>query len=297
MSDKLVSVIINSYNGAKYIDKSVNSVLNQTYKNLEIIFWDNASTDNSREILNQINDTRLKINYSDKFEKLYSAKNKAVKLCKGEFFAFLDVDDWWEKDKLEFQIQNMVEKKCDISCSNYWIINERKKTKYPAFKKEIISKNYFNYALKKYFIGMSTLIIKKDIYDSLDYGFDPQFEIIGDYDLVLRILKKHQIYYSNEKLSFYRWHSNNLSNKKFRLNILELIIWKKKMFDKKLFFNNSNQNYLNDHILFLMSLSFKKKNNNLKILLFLSKIKSIKFLIKIFILFIIPRKMLEALRS
>lgn len=69
------------------------------------------------------------------------------------------------------------------------------------------------------------------------------------------------------------------------------------MFDKKLFFNNSNQNYLNDHILFLMSLYFKKKNNNLKILLFLSKIKSIKFLIKIFILFIIPRKMLKALRS
>jgi glycosyltransferase involved in cell wall biosynthesis len=80
MSDKLVSVIINSHNGAKFINKSVNSVLNQTYKNLEIIFWDNASVDNSKEILQQINDPRIKINYSEKFEKLYSAKNKAVKI-------------------------------------------------------------------------------------------------------------------------------------------------------------------------------------------------------------------------
>ena len=74
---------------------------------------------------------------------------------------------------------------------------------------------------------MSTLIVSKKLYESLDYGFDDSFEVIGDYDLVLRLLKKEDILYLNEKLSYYRWHSENLSNKKFRLNILELIRWKK----------------------------------------------------------------------
>ena len=297
MSEKLVSVIINSYNGADFLSKSIHSVLNQTYKNLEIIFWDNASYDDSKKILKTIIDPRLKVYYSKTFEKLYSAKNKAVKLSKGDYLAFLDVDDWWEENKLKFQIQEMVNKNCDISCTNYWIVNERKKKKYPAFKKEIISKNYFDYAIKKYFIGMSTLIIKKNVYDSLDYGFDSSFEIIGDYDLVLRILKKHQLCYLNQKLGSYRWHSNNLSNKKFRLNILELIFWKKKMLKNKSFFNNLNYTYLNDNILFLMSLYYKNKYNYKKILFFLSNTRSKKFLLKIFILLIIPKKLLSIFRS
>ena len=297
MSEKLVSVIINSYNGADFLSKSIYSVLNQTYKNLEIIFWDNASNDNSKKILETINDPRLKVYYSKTFEKLYSAKNKAVKLSNGDYLAFLDVDDWWEKNKLKFQIQDMINKNCDLSCTNYWIVNERKKTRYSAFKKEIISKNYFDYAIKKYFIGMSTLIIKKNVYDSLDYGFDSSFEIIGDYDLVLRIIKKYQLCYLHKKLSYYRWHSNNLSNKKFRLNILELIAWKKKMLKNKFFLNNLNYTYLKDNILFLISLYYKNKNNYKKILFFLSKTRSKKFLLKIFILLIIPKKLLSIFRS
>ena len=297
MSNKLVSVIINSHNGAKFINKSVNSVLNQTYKNLEIIFWDNASVDNSKEILQQINDARIKINYSEKFEKLYSAKNKAVKLSKGEFLAFLDVDDWWEKDKLEIQILEMEKRNCGLSCSNYWIINEKKNSKFPAFKKNIIRKNHFDSALKKYFVGMSTLIIKRDIYNSLDYGFDHSYEIIGDYDLVLRLLKNHKIVFLNNKLSFYRWHINNLSKKKFKLNILELIIWRKKMLQNKFFFTENSKKYLYDHILFLMSLYFKKKNNNKKIIFFLTKINSFKVFCKIFFLLITPKEIINKIRS
>ncbi len=297
MSNKLVSVVINSYNGAKFINKSVHSAINQTYKNLEIIFWDNASTDNSREILDQINDPRLKINYSNKFEKLYSAKNKAVKLCKGEYLAFLDVDDWWEENKLEIQIKEMEKKECELSCSNYWVVNEKKNLKFPAFKNSIIKNNFFDYALKKYFVGMSTLIIKKDIYNKLDYGFDQSFEIIGDYDLVLRLIKKYKIVYINDKLGFYRWHSENLSNKRFKLNIIELALWRKKMLKNNSFFNEANQKYLFDHILFLMSLYFKRKNNKRKIIFLLTKINSLKFFCKIFLLLILPNNLINKLRS
>jgi len=112
MKTELVSVIINSHNGSKYINRSVTSALMQSYKNLEIIFWDNASTDNTKEIIHQANfDQRFKYFYSGNFDKLYKAKNKAVKLAGGKYLALVDVDDWWMRDKLIKQISIMEEKK------------------------------------------------------------------------------------------------------------------------------------------------------------------------------------------
>ena len=296
MSDVLISIIINSHNGEKFIEKSIKSVLSQTYKNFEIIFWDNASTDNTKQKLENFNDDRLKVHYSKKFEKLYSAKEKAIKLCKGDYLAFLDVDDWWEKNKLEIQINHMKKNNALFSCSNYWIMNEKKNKKFSAIK-SFSTKNYFDYALKKYFVGMSTLIVSKKLYESLDYGFDNSFEIIGDYDLVLRLLKKEDILYLNEKLSYYRWHSENLSNKKFRLNILELIRWKKKMEKNQFFFNKQNKLYLNDHIIFLLTLYLKNKNYKYKIFNSLFRVNSIKYFLKIFLLFIFPKNLINFLRS
>ena len=142
---------------------------------------------------------------------------------------------------------------------------------------------------------MSTLIVSKKLYESLDYGFDNSFEVIGDYDLVLRLLKKEDILYLNEKLSYYRWHSENLSNKKFRLNILELIRWKKKMEKNQFFFNKQNKFYLNDHITFLLTLYLKKKNYKYKIFNSLFRVNSIKYFLKIFLLFIFPKNLIKFL--
>lgn len=127
MDRDLVSVIINSFNGANFIEKSVSSVLSQTYSNLEIIFWDNASQDNTKEIItNKFNDSRLKYYFSKEFLKLYDAKNKAIHYAKGKYLAFLDVDDWWERDKLDKQISAMKRFNFEISCTNYFIFNEKK---------------------------------------------------------------------------------------------------------------------------------------------------------------------------
>ena len=114
-----------------------------------------------------------------------------------------------------------------ISCTNYFFFNSKKNIIKKIFENNIDTKNSFNTALRKYFIGMSTLVIKKDFYDQLDYGFDKSYEVIGDYDLVMRALKLTNILYIPEPLSFYRWHNENLSKTKFRLNILELLKWKK----------------------------------------------------------------------
>ena len=175
MKQELVSVIINSFNGAKFLEKSINSVLNQTYKNLEIIFWDNASTDETKKKLQNISDNRLKVFFSNSFKKLYDAKHQAILNSNGKYLAFLDVDDWWNKDKLFKQLKRMNLEKTNISCSNYWIVNENKNSIKKAFKIRTRNKNNFDFALKEYFIGMSSLIISKKLYQNLEYGFDNSF--------------------------------------------------------------------------------------------------------------------------
>ena len=94
----LVSVIINCFNGEKYLSEAINSVLLQTYKNWELIFWDNQSSDRSAEIALSYDDPRIKYFYASKHTLLYEARNQAIEKSKGEFIAFLDVDDWWEVD-------------------------------------------------------------------------------------------------------------------------------------------------------------------------------------------------------
>ena len=110
MFEPLISVVINCYNGEKFIDKSIQSVLRQTYNKWELVFWDNASSDNSSKIYNTYkkSDKRLKYFRSAVHEKLYKARKRAIEKCRGEYFAFLDVDDWWKETKLETQIKTFL---------------------------------------------------------------------------------------------------------------------------------------------------------------------------------------------
>ena len=99
-----VSVIMNCHNGEKYLKESVRSVINQSYKNWELIFWDNVSTDNSKEIVESFIDKRIKYFCSKKFTNLYEARNLAIEKASCNYIAFLDTDDKWSADKLEKQI-------------------------------------------------------------------------------------------------------------------------------------------------------------------------------------------------
>ena len=101
----LISVIVNYHNGEKYLENCIKSILNQDYKNLEIILWDNNSTDKSKAIVKKFSDTRVKYFYNNKKDSLYKARNKSILKSTGEFIAFLDSDDWWEKDYLSSRAQ------------------------------------------------------------------------------------------------------------------------------------------------------------------------------------------------
>ena len=126
----LVSVIMNCRNGEKFLYKSVKSVLKQTYKNLELIFWDNISTDNSKKIIKKFKDKRIRYFCSKKPIKLYQARNCAIKKAKGKYVTFIDVDDWWVTNKTSKQVE-LLEKNnsADLAYSKCWIFYQDKATK------------------------------------------------------------------------------------------------------------------------------------------------------------------------
>ena len=93
----LVSVIINCHNGEKFLRECLNSIILQTYKNWEIIFWDNKSNDKSKSILSEYSSHNIKYFESDKLLNLYDARNLAIEKTSGEYICFLDVDDFGKK--------------------------------------------------------------------------------------------------------------------------------------------------------------------------------------------------------
>ena len=103
----LVSIVMNCYNGEKFLREAINSIYDQTYQNWEIIFWDNASTDSSAEIALTYND-KLKYNISKSNTSLGRARALAVGEASGEYLAFLDCDDLWHGKKLERQIDKII---------------------------------------------------------------------------------------------------------------------------------------------------------------------------------------------
>ena len=96
---------MNCYNGDKFLEKSLKSIINQTYKKWELIFWDNNSNDNSKKYLKNLKINVLNTTNQKKLLNLYHARNLAIKHAKGKYICFLDVDDLWVKKKLESQIK------------------------------------------------------------------------------------------------------------------------------------------------------------------------------------------------
>ena len=133
----LVSIIMNCHNGEKFLQEGVKSIINQTYKNWELIFLDNISNDNSKKIIKSFDDIRVKYFRTKKFLTLYYARNLAIKKAKGKYICFLDVDDFWTKDKLKKQIFFFLKNiNYKILYSNYFVLDEKRKTKTKKIKKK-----------------------------------------------------------------------------------------------------------------------------------------------------------------
>ena len=128
--NELVSVIIPCYNSAKYLRECVESILNQTYTNLEVLITDDCSTDiDTKKILRELehSDKRVKVFYLDRNSGPAAARNNSIEHAKGRYIAFCDSDDKWFENKLSEQIAFMKKKKTALCSSSYLLIDENTK--------------------------------------------------------------------------------------------------------------------------------------------------------------------------
>ncbi len=215
----LVSIIMNCLNGDKYLKGAIDSVYAQTYKNWEIIFWNNQSTDTSVAIASSY-DKRLKIFHGQKFMSLGEARNCAITKAGGEYIAFLDCDDVWLSDKLQKQIPLFERNpKVGLVFSNAFNFFEKDGTAithFDSFGFKPPRGNIFRYLFKQYALSMPTVIIRKEaLYSQRDW-FDNNFQICTDLDLFLRIAYVWECDYVNEPLVMYRIHCQSQSEKLFQ---------------------------------------------------------------------------------
>ena len=221
----LVSIIMNCFNGELFLKDSIKSVLDQTYQNWELIFWDNKSTDKSAEIFKSFKDKRLKYFYADEHTSLYKARNLAIDKSKGDFISFLDTDDLLNPNKLELQIPYFIDEKVGVVFGNVWII-KKDISKKKIYEKNILpSGNIFNKIIKKYNVGLLSALIRKTYFLKLEEKFDERFSMIGDFDLFLR-LSKICIFESIQlPLGSYRIHNKNLTTLMKNSETEEMDIW------------------------------------------------------------------------
>ncbi|MDF1795442.1 MAG: glycosyltransferase [Coxiellaceae bacterium] len=204
----LVSIIMNCFNGEKYLQEAIDSVYAQTYTNWEIIFFDNASTDSSAEIAKSYG-SKLKYYKNNITVPLYAARNLAVDYCNGELVAFLDCDDVWLCAKLEAQVE-LYRQGYKLIYNDFSLINECGNELKKTPQKNIsgwITRELF----KRNVISISSAMISAR--ELKRHKFDPIYDLLGDYDLWMRLSLCMPVGSINEILQYSRQHGDNLTYK------------------------------------------------------------------------------------
>lgn len=173
-----ISIITAVFNNEKFLEKSINSVLSQTYENIEYIIIDGGSTDGTLDIIKKYDD-RIDYWVSEKDSGVYDALNKALRVCKGEYICVLNGDDYYKKHALEKSLGEIEKTNSDYCIANARFVNAKSVMK-PIFP----LKEGFIYQEMPY--PHVSLVAKKEIYEKVGF-FDTSFKIAGDHDMALRI--------------------------------------------------------------------------------------------------------------
>lgn len=202
----MVSVIIPSYNRADKILPAVESVLNQTYTDLELIIVDDGSGDNTKEVIESINDSRIRYVYQENAGAC-AARNNGINQAKGEYIAFHDSDDIWHKDKLEKQMDALLKNDADIVCCKLIKIYSDGKTE---FKPSKLRQGFMKPVTNLFGIGTQTIVAKRKVFD--EFRFDTEFPCFQECELLYRAAKKFSLYCLDEGLVDYFVGNDSISS-------------------------------------------------------------------------------------
>ena len=288
----LVSVIVNCFNGQRYLENCILSIKKQTYKNLEIIFWDNKSTDNSKYIFDLLKDKRFRYFSAKKFTNLYEARNLALKKTTGKFITFIDVDDEWYPNKIEKQLQIFKKNsQIDVVFSNL----EKNKSLF-IFK---FKKKFFKYLpeyisvedlLKFYSVSCSSLALRRSKFNIKKNIFNSKIYMLSDFDFIMRYSLNKNIYCINEPLVFYREHKDQLSRKNFIIQANQFIKWYNSVKKNKNFIKKVNFKYLESRFNYLKSMKSQNELNTFPNLYKnLRKVRNVNGKIKLVLFYLFPK--------
>ena len=245
----LVSVVITYYRKRKYISKTLKSILDQTYKNFEIIFiYDDSNNEDLnliRKLLSKFKKKKLIIN--KKNLGVAKSRNIGLRFCSGLYAAFIDSDDIWEKKKLSVQINFMKKTFSDFTFTSYNIISENDKR---IGKRKAIKDAKYIDMVKSNYIGLSTVVVNLKKIKNLKF---PNLKTQEDFALWLLLLRKgYKLNCLNQFLTSWRKTNNSLSSNIFQ-----------KISDAfKLYYMHENKNFIIS-IYSVLILSFNKLIKNL----------------------------------
>ena len=211
--EEKIEIILPNYNSKNYLSETINSIINQTYKNWNLTIIDDNSNIETQEILRKyINYPNIKIIWLKKNKKAGFCRNLALRKSKLEYVAFIDSDDIWEKEKLYNQLNFMIKNKYNFTYTNYTPFNSKTKNKL----NEIKPKKYYNFDrfTKDTSIATSTMMIKKSLIGTTKFS---NTKICEDYSFKCQILKKtNYAYCLTENLMRYRIRKKSLQSNKIR---------------------------------------------------------------------------------
>jgi len=217
-----VSVIMPSYNHEKYIPSAIESVLNQTYTDFELIIIDDASKDKSKEIIKAYKekDSRIRAIFHNENKGIARTMNEAIEKASRKFLALFSSDDVWVKDKLKKQLEVLKKNENLVVWSEGLVINalgnpngELFTQKHGALKRKK-SGDIFEELLKGNYICGQSVIFKKENINSIKY--DEKLKYLNDYKFMVNLARRYEFYFIPEPLIMYRIHGKNsiLSDKK-----------------------------------------------------------------------------------
>ena len=217
-----VSIITPCYNSSKFLQQTIDSVLNQTFTDWEWLITDDKSTDHSVEIINKVKDERIKLTVAEKNGGAGHARNLSLEQASGRFITFLDADDFWDPNFLEEMVSFMKKENAELAYSNYSRCDENLIPKIEDFKAD---KNVsFNNLLKT-----CRLSLLSSMYDSQRVGkeFFPERSKREDHVMWLNLLKKIPVGKPLPKtMAKYRMHASSISRKKTNIMLDQYLVYK-----------------------------------------------------------------------
>ena len=216
----LVSIIMNCYNSDRFLKEAIDSIYGQTYNNWEIIFWDNASTDNSAEIACSYDD-RVKYYLASETTPLGEARNLALTKVTGKYVAFLDCDDLYLPEKLEKQV-SLMENGNYAMCYGSAITIDEQGNIIKHIKVNNKSGDLFGALLKHYEINMQSVLLSQNILQKYDLTFATDMKYCPDHNLFMQIASYYPIGVIPDYVVKYRVLDNSLSKKTINLAASEV---------------------------------------------------------------------------